>query len=147
MLQRFEFVMQIAEPAAAGDRFVQHGTARHFLDILAEIADRQLLRYGNFAFVRRFFADDHAEQRCFAGAVRTDEADLFARIELKRCVDEENLAAILLADVRKRNHESSIKFLVELKVRGAPFSGSINARRRAISCIGESPSRGSLIVG
>ena len=33
-----------------------------------------------------------------------DEADLVARVQLERGVDEEDLAAVLLADARKRNH-------------------------------------------
>ena len=33
-------------------------------------------------------ADDHAEERGLAGAVRADEADLLAGIELERGVDE-----------------------------------------------------------
>ena len=55
-------------------------------------------------FVRHFLADDHPEQRRLAGAVRPDEADLFAGIELEGGVDEEDLPAVLLADARKRNH-------------------------------------------
>ncbi len=77
---------------------------RHLLDVLAEVADRQLLRHRDVAFVRRFLADDHPEQRRLAGAVGTDEADLLARIELERGVDEEHLPAVLLADAGEGNH-------------------------------------------
>ena len=91
VLQRLELVMQIAEPAAAGNRFVEHRAARHLLDVLPEVADGQLLRHRHVAFVRRLLADDHPEQRRLAGAVRTDEADLLAGIELKRRVDEQHL--------------------------------------------------------
>ena len=76
----------------------------HLLDVLAEVADRQLLRDRHVAFVGRFFAGDHAEQRRLAGAVRADEADFLAGIELERGVDEENLAAVLLADFGERDH-------------------------------------------
>jgi hypothetical protein len=73
VLQRLELVMQIAQAAAARDRLVEHRSARHLLDVLAEVADRQLLRHRHLAFVRRFLADDHPEQRRLAGAVRADE--------------------------------------------------------------------------
>ncbi len=53
VLQLFELVMQIADAAAAGDGFVQHRAARHLLDVLAEVADGQLLRHRDLALVRR----------------------------------------------------------------------------------------------
>ena len=53
VLQRLELVVQVAEPAAAGDRLVEHRAAGHLLDVLAEVADGQLLRHRHVAFVRR----------------------------------------------------------------------------------------------
>ena len=99
VLQLFELVMQIADAAAARDRLVEHRAARHFFHVLPEVADGQLLRHRDFALVRRFFAGDHAEDRGLAGAVRADEAGLLAGIELEGGVDEEELLAVLLADV------------------------------------------------
>ena len=107
VLQLFELVMQVADAAAARDRFVEHRAARHLFDVLAEVADRQLLRHGDVALVRPLFARDHPEDRGLAGAVRPDQADLLTRIELERRVDEEDLLAVLLADVRERDHEPS----------------------------------------
>ena len=104
VLQFFELVMQIADAAAAGNGLVQHRAARHFLDVLAEVADGQLLRDGDLAVVDAFFAGDHAEDGGLAGAVGSDQADLFARIELERRVHEEDLLAVLLVDVRERDH-------------------------------------------
>ena len=101
VFQRFELVMQVADAAAAGDRFVDHRAAGHLLDILPEVADGQPLRNRHLALVGGFLADDHAEQRRLAGAVRADEADFLARIELERGVDEEHLAAVLLTDMRR----------------------------------------------
>ena len=63
-----------------------------------------LLRHRHVAFVGLFLADDHPEERRLAGAVRPDEADLLAGIELERGVDEEDLPAVLLADVGERDH-------------------------------------------
>ena len=53
VLQFLELVMQIADAATAGNGLVQHGTARHLLDVLAEVADGQLLRHRDLAVVRR----------------------------------------------------------------------------------------------
>ena len=108
MVQRFELVVQIADAPAARNRFVEHRAARHLLDVLPEVADGQLLRDGDLAFVGRFFADDHPEERRLAGAVRADEADLLAGVELERGVDEEHLPAVLLADAGKRDHGKPI---------------------------------------
>jgi hypothetical protein len=49
-------------------------------------------------------ARDHPEQRRLAGTVGTDEADLLPLLERSGGLDEENLAAILLADVVETNH-------------------------------------------
>ena len=98
VLKRFELVMQRADPSASGDRFVQHRSPGHFLHVLPEVADGQLLRNGDVAFIGSFFAHDHAEQRRLPGAVRPDETDLLSGVELEGCVDEENLTAVLLAD-------------------------------------------------
>ena len=59
-----------------------------------------------FAFVGRFLADDHAEEGGLAGAVGADEADLLAGVELEGGVDEDELLAVLLVDVGKRNHRT-----------------------------------------
>ena len=56
-----------------------------------------------------FFADDHAEERGLAGAVGSDEADLFAGVQLKGGVDEDKLFAVLLIDAGKRNHWKRIE--------------------------------------
>ena len=89
VLQGFQFVVQIAHPPAAGDRLIEHRPALHLLDVLAEIADGQFLGNRDFAFVRSFLADDHAEECGLAGAVGTDQADLLAGVQLKGSVDED----------------------------------------------------------
>ena len=104
MLQVFQFVVQIAHAPAAGDRFIEHRPALHLLHVLAEVADGQPLGNRDLAFVGGFFADDHAEQRGLAGAVRADQADLLAGIQLKGSVNKNQLLAVLLVDIGKRNH-------------------------------------------
>ena len=84
VLQRLELVVQRAGTAAAGDRLVEHRPSGHLLDVLTEVADRQLLRHRYLAIVRHLFADDHAEERRLARAVGADQADLLAGIELER---------------------------------------------------------------
>ena len=91
----------VAEPSAAGNRLVEHRPAGHLLDVLPEVADGQLPRHRHVAFVGLLLADDHPEEGRLAGAVRPDEADLLAGIELEGGVDEEDLAAVLLAEVGK----------------------------------------------
>ena len=79
----------------------------HLFHVLAEIADGELLGNGDVAFVGLFLAHDHAKQRGLAGAVGADQADLLARVQLKRRVDENQLLAVLLVDTGKRNHRTS----------------------------------------
>ncbi len=102
MLQGFEFVVQIADAPAAGDGLIEDRAALHLLHVLAEIADGQLLRNRDVAFVGDFLADDHAEEGGLAGAVGADQADLLAGVQLKGSVDEDQLLAVLLVDDRKR---------------------------------------------
>ena len=63
--------------------------AGHLLDVLSEVANRQLLRHRHVPIVRHLLAGNHPEERGLAGAVRSDEADLVARIELEGGVNEE----------------------------------------------------------
>ena len=51
LLQRLELVVQVAQAAAARDRLVEHGAARHLLDVLPEVADGQPLRDRHLALV------------------------------------------------------------------------------------------------
>ena len=104
VVELLQLVMQVADAAAAENRFVEHRAAGHLLDVLAEVADRQLLRNRDVALVGHLFAGDHPEQGRLARSVRADEADLFAGIELEGGVDEQDLPAVLLADAGQRNH-------------------------------------------
>jgi hypothetical protein len=100
--------MQIADAPAAGDGFIERRAARHFLDILAEVADGELAGHGNFAVVGSLLAHHHAEQRGFTGAVGAHQADFFARIQLERSVDENELLAVLLIDIGKRDQNTKL---------------------------------------
>ena len=104
-MQIFEFVMQIPGAPAARDRLIQHDPPLHVFDILAEVADGQPLRNRNLAFVGRFLAHDHAEQRSFARPVGAHQPDLLAGIQLKRGVDKHQLFAVLLIDIGKGDQE------------------------------------------
>ena len=76
---------------------------RHLADVLAEVADGDAAIDRDLAFVGLLFPGDHAEQRRLAGAVGSDEADLLAPVERRRGLDEEDLMAVLLADIVETN--------------------------------------------
>ena len=104
VLESLELVVEVPQPPAARDRLVEDGAARHLLDVLPEVADRELLRDRHLALVRGLLAHDHAEQGRLAGAVGAHEPDLVAGVELEGGLDEEHLPAVLLADARERDH-------------------------------------------
>ena len=104
LLQLDQLVMQIAETSAPRDRLIEHRPPAHLVHLLPEVPDRELLRNTDRAVVRRFLAADHPKQRRLPRAVRPHEPGLFAGIELKRRLDEEDLLAVLLADVGEGDH-------------------------------------------
>ena len=77
---------------------------RHFADILIEIADRDAAIDRYLALFGLFLADDHAEQRRLAGSVGADKADPLTLQKRGRSLDEQEMIAILLADVFETNH-------------------------------------------
>ena len=82
-----------------------HGAAaRHLAHVLAEVADGHAAIDGHLALVGLLLARDHPEQRRLAGAVGADEADLLALVERRGGLDEEDLVAVLLADVVETDH-------------------------------------------
>ncbi len=101
-------MMQIARAPAARDGFIQHRAPLHLLHVLAEVADVQPLGNRHCTFVRLLLAHDHAKKRRLARAVGSNQADLFAGIQLKRSVDKNQLLAVLLIDSGKRDHSSII---------------------------------------
>ena len=78
--------------------------AGHFAHILAEIADGDAPIDADLALVGLFLAGDHPEQGRLASAIGAHKANLLAPQERRRGLDEENLVAVLLADVFKSNH-------------------------------------------
>ena len=95
--------MQVAGAAAAGYGFVENRAALHFFYVLAKVTYGQLFGHGDGAFVGVFFADYHAEESSFAGAVGSDESDFFAGVELEGGFYEDELLAVLFIDVGKRD--------------------------------------------
>ena len=93
-----------AHRAGAVHHLGDGAAARHLAHVLAEVADGHAAIDGDLAFVGLLLARDHPEQRRLAGAVGTDEADLLALVERRRGLDEEDLVAVLLADVVETNH-------------------------------------------
>ena len=81
------------------------GTAPHVADQAFSGARVLSVDWTNdLAIVRRLLAGDHAEDRGLAGAVGADQTGLFTGIELERSLDEEDLLAVLLADVGETDH-------------------------------------------
>jgi hypothetical protein len=72
---------------------------------LPEVTDRQLARLFDDPIIGTVLADDQPKHRALARTVRADQADLLARIDLKRRVDEQDLAAVLLGHRGERDHE------------------------------------------
>src|SRR5690606_9563599 len=65
----------------------------------------------HLSLVRDFFAGDHAEQRRLARAVGTDKPDLFAPLQRRGSVDENDLLAVLLADIFESDHWGPFKHM------------------------------------
>ena len=83
----------------------RHGAhARHLADVLAEIADGHAGIDRHLAVVGLFLPRDHPEQRRLAGAVGPDQTRFLPLLEAHRRVDEQDLMAVLLADVVEANH-------------------------------------------
>ena len=82
-----------------------HGAApRHLADVLAEVADADAAIDRHLALVGLLLAVDHAKQRSLAGPVGADEPDLLALVERRGGFDEEEVVAVLLADVVEADH-------------------------------------------
>ena len=103
MLQILELVVQLAHASAAGDRLVQHRPAGHFLDVLPEIADRHPRGTDTSPSSGCSSPTIILKMVVFPAPFGPDETDLFTGIQLKGGVDEENLAAVLFAEVGERD--------------------------------------------
>ena len=88
----------------------------------------------DLALVGLLLAGDHAEQRGLAGAVRPDQADLLALLERRGGLDEEDLVAVLLADVVETDHEVIL---------GKEIVAAVSSRSGALTeaCSGLSPNK------
>jgi hypothetical protein len=71
---------------------------------LIEVPDRQLARTLDTAVIRSLLPDDQAEDGGLARAIGTNESNSLSGVYLKRGIHKEDLASVLLGDVRKRNH-------------------------------------------
>jgi hypothetical protein len=80
----------------------------HVAGVLPEVAQGQLPRPLDVAVVGLLLADQQPEQRALAGAVGPHQPDLLARVDLERRLDEQHLSAVLLADVRERDHDGGM---------------------------------------
>ena len=79
------------------------------------------------------------EQRRLAGAVGTDEADLLALVERRGGLDEEDLVAVLLADIVETDHMRlgpGITFGGTLRPWGAPTEERTEYSQKMRDCRG-----------
>src|SRR3984885_12494441 len=101
-------LLQLGRHRADGPGAVHHfgyrTAARHFTDILAEIADGDATIDRHLTLVRDLLARDHPEKRGLAGTIGADQADLFALLERRGGLDEEDLVADLLGNVIETDH-------------------------------------------
>ena len=95
--------LDAAHRAGAGDDLGQHGATLGLRDLLAEVADRQVLAAGDRPGVRLLLAGDDLEQGCLAGAVRPHDRDAAARNDLQVHVGEEVLGAVALGEPGERD--------------------------------------------
>ncbi len=88
-------------------RLGDDAAARHLADVLAEVADGDAAIDRDLAVVGLLLAGDQPEDGRLAGAVGADEADLLAAVDRRRGLEEEDLLAVLLADVVETDHVRS----------------------------------------
>jgi hypothetical protein len=119
-----------AHRAGAVHHLGHSATARHLAHVLAEIADGNAPIDGHLPLVGLLLARDHPEERRLAGPVGTHEANLLPLLERRGGLDEEDLVAILLADVVETNHMHTGAWK-KLQRSGIPMPSSI---RLTISC-------------
>src|SRR5262249_6272414 len=93
-----------ADRAGAVHHLGHRAPSRHLADVLAEVADGRAAIDRDLALVGLVLAGDHPEQGGLAGAVGADQSDLLAAIERRRSFDEQDLPAVLLADIVETNH-------------------------------------------
>src|SRR5262249_25510772 len=93
-LEVVELGAELGDLAGAGGGVGERRAAGELADVLAEIADGGTARALDRAVVGLLLAGDEAKDRRLAGAVRSDEPDLLAGVELERRVDEKNLCAV-----------------------------------------------------
>ena len=79
--------------------------ALHLAHVLAEMPDGDVAIDGDLPVVDRLLAHDQAKHGGLARAVRAHQSDFLATQKRRARIDEEDLRAMLLADVVESNHE------------------------------------------
>jgi len=83
---------------------LENGLVASGCAFLGQMPDADVSLADDLASVGGFMAKNHVEQRGLARAVRADETDAIAAIQLNGGSREEGLAAVGFADVGKGNH-------------------------------------------
>ena len=112
VFQRLQFGCDLGHRPCAVHHLGHRRTARHFADILREITDGDAAIGADKPFIGQFLSGHHPEQRRFARAVGADKADLLALQKRCRSLDEQNLVAVLFADILKSDHGENILSII-----------------------------------
>ena len=114
-------LLHFPDPAGEGDEVAGgrhhlglHRASGHFADILGKITDNGLLGTADLALIRLFFAGYESEDGGLASPVRADQAGAGGGEYLQAGVVEENLTAVLFADIGEMDH-SFVMSLIPLK--------------------------------
>lgn len=76
------------------------------VNVLVQEAELDAARTHNIAAIRRLITSDETKDRALAGAVSTDESDVFARIHLQGTTTQHVLDAVRFVNVSKAEKQS-----------------------------------------
>jgi hypothetical protein len=93
--------------ARAGHHLGDGGAAGHLAHVLAEVADADAAIDRHLALVGRLLLHDQTKDGGLAGAVGADQAHLFPAVDGRRRLHEQDLGAVLLADLVEPDHEAA----------------------------------------
>ncbi len=114
-LQGLELLAESAGLASARERLCEHAATLEVTDVLPKVADGHPLGTIHEPVIRMLLVGDHAEDRALPATVGADQADLLAVADEEGRVDEEELATVLLGDVRKGDHRNLERLLAWAK--------------------------------
>ena len=104
-LPGFDDAAESREFRRNGHRHLHHRLVTGGRAFLRQITDRDVALSHDLAVVRRGFSEDEGKERGLARAVRADQPEAVATIDLQRDVGKQSPSAVCLADAGKCEHE------------------------------------------